>query len=71
MGVRLFVKFEPGKTWIPFRRVRLLFLSADGQINARNEAMAAGADDFLTKPLDLQAVTTIVQNYHPNEINRL
>ena len=48
----------------------IVVLSADGQINARNDALAAGADDFLIKPLDLQAVTTILQNYQPKEITQ-
>jgi len=40
----------------------IVVLSADGQLSAREEALAAGADDFLIKPLDLKAVTAIVQN---------
>ncbi|MEE9313993.1 MAG: ATP-binding protein [Rhizobiaceae bacterium] len=41
----------------------IIVLSADGQASARDEALSAGANDFLTKPLDLVAVTANIENY--------
>lgn len=40
--------------------VPIVVLSADGQREAREDALAAGANDFLTKPLDLDAVSDLL-----------
>ena len=40
--------------------VRIIVLSADGQVQSRSAAMDAGADGFLTKPLDLGLVEQIL-----------
>ncbi|MEE9374877.1 MAG: ATP-binding protein [Rhizobiaceae bacterium] len=49
----------------------IVVLSADGQSAARERAIAAGADDFLIKPLDLDSVTTIVDTIAANKFATL
>lgn len=42
--------------------VRIVVLSADGQSMARKQAFEAGADAFLVKPLDFEAVANCIDN---------
>ena len=48
----------------------IVVLSADGQANAREEAFNSGADNFLIKPLDLDALVKIIKT-HDLEENKL
>lgn len=41
----------------------IIVLSADGQAKARHEAIDSGANDFLTKPLNLEAMGKILKNH--------
>ena len=47
---------------------RIIVLSADGQASSRDAALAAGADDFLTKPLDLSSVEALLASQAPVEL---
>lgn len=41
----------------------LIVLSADGQDEVKKQVLAAGADDYLMKPLDLDAVSRLVDSF--------
>ncbi len=42
---------------------KIIVLTADGQDEARHEAILAGASDFLLKPLDLDSVARLIENH--------
>ena len=50
--------------------VRMIVLSADGQASARDLALEAGADDFLVKPLDLDAVGQLLSDLQDRTLKK-
>lgn len=45
------------------REVKIVFLSGHAEPQARVQAMEAGADDYLVKPIDLSAFTVTLEKY--------
>lgn len=46
-----------------FRRVPILAISAHDGDESRSAALEAGCDDYMTKPIDFDELTTLVQRY--------
>ena len=45
----------------------LFVLSADGQSDVKEQALTVGADNFLMKPLDLHAITALLDSLQNEE----
>jgi DNA-binding response OmpR family regulator len=46
-----------------FHSIPIIILSALDDENTRIEARAAGCNDYLTKPIDLEKLTTLLKKY--------
>lgn len=52
------------------RDIPIILMTAYGTINAAVEAMKAGAVDYLTKPIDIEALKVVVKHHLENRIQR-
>jgi two-component system phosphate regulon response regulator PhoB len=50
-----------------FHRTKIVMLTASGQERDRSRGLAAGADDYLTKPFSPLALLSLVQTLLPSE----
>lgn len=60
-GIDAIAAIRSGEEEKGVRRMQILVLSADGQESTRHKALSTGADGFITKPLDPDALVSAVE----------
>ena len=61
-GVTAIERIRDGQAGDDKTNQKIVVLSADGQDEVRQNALKIGADDYLTKPLDLKAVADLLES---------
>jgi CheY-like chemotaxis protein len=53
-----------------FRHVPIVAVSAHDGPESRDEALAAGCDEYVTKPIDFERLNTLVNRFLPSRIRK-
>ena len=53
-----------------FRHVPIVAVSAHDGPESRDEALAAGCDEYVTKPIDFEQLNTLVNRFLPSRIRK-